>query len=124
MTQSITTAPPNAFVIIAGDMKRAKLPEDYPTPSRYAATSSCIFAGCSPDVDGDTIFTIGPHDQLRPAGLTLLFDGVIDTPRRSVSVWTIAWDTLLEEKVATDRTRVRIWGNRPEFPDRVVIGLG
>ncbi|WP_341989390.1 hypothetical protein [Azorhizobium sp. AG788] len=52
------------------------------------------------------------------------FDGVIDAPSGTVMVSTVEHDVILTHAVATPRTRVRIWLNRPQEPDDVVIALG
>jgi hypothetical protein len=53
-----------------------------------------------------------------------IFDGWIDTPNCTVAVWTVEWRKLLETKVLTTRTRVRVWVSRLNCPDEVVIAVG
>jgi hypothetical protein len=122
MKASLTADPPNGFVWIADDMRTGELP-DFPTESQLAATSSCIAVGCCWDVDGETTFTLGAASELdltdEPA-----FDQVIEPPNCKVVVWTIELKKLLEMKVPTAHTRVRIWRNRPRFPDEIAIGVG
>lgn len=121
MTQSITTESPHPFVILTEAMETSELPETYPTESGFAATASCIYAPCN-NADGDVTITIGA--ATRPtANTSLLFDGVIATPNKTLRVWTTGWEMLLEEKTPAIRTRVRIWGNHPNLPDEIVIGL-
>jgi hypothetical protein len=71
--------------------------------------------------DGETKVTLGQPLKTddRPA-----FDGFLDTPRRRVAVWIVEWRKLLEMRVPTTRTRIRIWTNRPREPDDVYVGVG
>ena len=48
----------------------------------------------------------------------------LDTPRRKVAVWTVEWKKLLETRVPTTRTRIRVWINHPTEPDDVYVGVG
>ena len=95
---------------------------ELPPESRIASTSSCIAVGCEAELDGDTHFRIGDDETVRLSDPPV-FAGVLDTPNKKVSVWTTDVEKVLEAKVRTNRTRVRIWGNRPKFPDDIVIGL-
>ena len=71
--------------------------------------------------DGETRITLGnpTKTSYRPA-----FDGFLDTPDCTVAVWTVPWEKMLEAKVPTTRTRLRIWTNHPSEPDDVYIGVG
>ena len=121
MTTTAKIAPPHSFVMVADVLTENGIP-DFPTESRLAATASCIIVGCEHEGDSETVFTIGIDHQVDP-GFRPVFESVIETPNRKVSVWTTDIEKFLEEKVPTKRTRVRIWGNRQKFPDDVVIGL-
>lgn len=123
MTSSIKYAPPNLFVAIADNIRSSELP-DYPTESGMAATETCIFVGCESAIDphDDVSFTIGLDHRLNTSGRPI-FEKIIETPNRKVCVWTTEFEKILEEKVPTERTRVRIWGNRPKYPDEIIIGV-
>lgn len=71
--------------------------------------------------DGETRITLGNPKKTsdRPA-----FDGFLDTPDRTVAVWIVPWEKVLEAKVSETRTRLRIWTNHPSEPDDVYIGIG
>jgi hypothetical protein len=124
MTSSIKISLRHPFVAIADTLSVAKLPDDWPTESGNATTSTCILFGCeSADPDDDDIrFTIGLEHHLHTNGRPIL-DHVLETPQGRVGIWTTEFRKLLEQKVPTTRTRVRIWGNRLKDPDDVVIGL-
>jgi hypothetical protein len=83
---------------------------------------TCIAVGCLPDCDGTTEVTIGAGPELEGSG-SLLFDGRLETPSRTVIVETVLWQKILEKIVPGAATRVRIWTNRRRAPDKVIIGL-
>lgn len=87
------------------------------------STPSCISVGCFPEIDGETEITLGPASEV---GLNRLsdFTGNLETPDRAVIVSTVEGDTLLDAKVPTSSTRVRIWLSHPRWPDKVIVGLG
>jgi hypothetical protein len=71
--------------------------------------------------DGETKITLGPPVK---ADDRSAFDGFLDTPHRTVAVWIVPWERVLETRVPTTRTRVRIWTNHSTEPDDVYIGVG
>jgi hypothetical protein len=73
--------------------------------------------------DGVTEVTLGPAVEVNP-GTTAAFDGELETPSRGVTVSTVEWENLLEERVRSAITRIRIWVNHPIEPDKVTIGWG
>jgi hypothetical protein len=120
MTSTITIAPPNSLIAIAEARTRA-CPERFEPGQGIASTASCIAVGCYPEQDGETSITLGPAPKANnhPA-----FAGFLDTPNHRVAVWTIEWKKLLEAKVPTSRTKIRIWTNHPTDPTEVFIGIG
>jgi hypothetical protein len=90
--------------------------------ARIASTSRCIIVGCWPEQDGPTQVTIGQRPLARQ-NAQLAFDGVLDTPHQRVAVWTVEWRKVLEARVRTERTRLRIFTNHPKWPDQVSIEL-
>ena len=72
-------------------------------------------------LDGETKVTLGypRRNDGRPA-----FDGYLDTPHRTVAVWTVEWVKLLETNVPTTRTRIRVWTNHPIEPADIYVGVG
>jgi hypothetical protein len=83
---------------------------------------TCIAICCLPDCEGATAVTIGAGHELEGKG-TLVFDGRLDTPSRTVVVETVLWEKVLEKPVASASTRVRIWTNGRKDTDKVMIGL-
>jgi hypothetical protein len=86
------------------------------------STPSCIAVGCYPEPDGPTTVMLGPLWQVerdeQPS-----FSGYLETPNRAVVVSTVDEQRILDAKVPSTRTHVRIWVNHPQWPDKVTIGL-
>jgi hypothetical protein len=120
MSDSIKVAPPNSLIGIS-DVKKGEVP-DFDVESGISATDSCILVGCWPEIDGETEIILGLASEVDP-GDPAAFDGQLETPSGRVQVVTIEWKTLLEATGSIANTRVRIWPNRPRFPDRIIIGL-
>lgn len=120
MSASIRVAPSNSLVGIS-DAQKGIVPDSVPE-SGIAATESCILVACLPEVDGETEITLGPAPEVDP-GASPAFDGQLATPSGIVRIVTIDWKPLLEAPVSATNTRIRIWKNRPRFPDELIIGL-
>jgi hypothetical protein len=120
-TSSIKVAPPNSMFLIS-DAQRGFVPDVSRSTPAIASTDTCLAVGCLAEMDGETKITIGPTDEV-DQGDRPTFDGALATPTHTVVVWTIEWKKLLEARVSSRRTRVRIWTNHPNEPDDVVIGL-
>jgi hypothetical protein len=74
-------------------------------------------------MDGATEVTLGAARDVDPGGRPA-FDGMLETPSRIVIVATSERKTLLDSSVPGMGTRVRIWVNHPNEPDKVIVGLG
>jgi hypothetical protein len=80
---------------------------------------SCVAIGTQADVDGATVVSLEPRADGRDSPPR--FDGVLRTPSRKLSVSTVNDAVVLELRVSSERTRVRIWTDAPESPSRVEI---
>lgn len=114
-------APMNSLVFLSA-------PEggEPPEPVRGAmvlATSSCISVGCYPEIDGPTEIVLGDVAEVDP-GWPAEFTGDLSTSSRTVIVSDVMGDTLLRRDVPGDVTRITVWLSHPEWPEKVVIGLG
>jgi len=83
---------------------------------------TCIAVGCLPDCEGATEVTIGAGRELEGKG-SLVFDGRLETPSRTVIVETALRQKILEKIVPGTATRVRIWTNGRIDTDKVIVGL-
>lgn len=120
MPVSIRVAPPNSLIGIS-DVKKGEVP-NFDVESGISATNTCILVGCRPEIDGETEIKLGPAAEVNP-GNPAAFDGQLGTPSGRLQVVTVEWKPLLEAAVRTAKTRVRIWPNRPRFPDQIIIGF-
>lgn len=121
MAESVTTAPPNALFVIS-DASGGIVPE-FVANKPVLWTDTMITVNCLPDVDGETRITLGPSAEV---GLPNSpgFDGFIKTPTKSVLVHTVEGEEILVATVPLLETRIRIWTNRIDAPDEIVVGWG
>lgn len=75
------------------------------------------------DQDGDTEVSLGSTQEVNPEGPPI-FDGLLETPTRTVNIETAEGELVLQSEVSSENTRVRIWTNAPREPDKIVVGLG
>ena len=120
MQTSAVIRPLNSLLLIS-DSQGGQIPE-WVKEKLILSTPSCISVACYPEQDGPTTVKLGPLWQVerdeQPA-----FSGYLETPNRAVVVLTVDEQTVLNAKVPNTRTRVRIWINHPQWPDKVTIGL-
>jgi hypothetical protein len=121
MQRSIRISPPNSLLFIS-DPNGGKVPGFLPE-QLIPVTPSCISVGCLTFADGATEVKLGPASEVNP-GTRPAFDGELETPNRAVTVSTVEWEKLLEERVPFENTRIWIWVNHPTEPDKVTIGWG
>jgi hypothetical protein len=119
--QSIKIAPPNSILLIA-DRSGGVVPS-ITRGQRIWSTPSCIVFGCLAFMDGETDVTLGVATDVDP-GTPPAFEGLLETPNLSVVVSTVEWKTVLWAQVLSKKTWIRIWTNRSQEPDKVVIGIG
>ncbi|MBL8952122.1 MAG: hypothetical protein JNK82_15170 [Myxococcaceae bacterium] len=72
------------------------------------------------EFDGTTRITLSDEPTV-PEGLTLAFDGMLETPGRALTVLTAIQQVVLEMPQAEARTRVKLWTNQAAEPDDVLI---
>jgi hypothetical protein len=114
-------APPNSLLFIS-DVKGGAVPDFIPG-QLILSTSSSISVGCLMWQDGETDVSLGAASEVDP-GENPAFDGMLDTPNQTVIVSTVERETILAASASGRHTRVRIWVNRPQEPDKIIIGLG
>jgi len=120
MSQTIKIAPPNSLLFISGPEGGQPLDFSFLKTIRWNAT--CIAVSCLPFIDGETEVTLGAAGEVDP-GWSPAFDELL-IAKGSIAVSTSERTTLLELPVTDDRTRVKIWTNDDEEPDKVIVGIG
>ena len=119
--KTLKCAPSNSIVFISETLR-----SEPPAPilaGMVSANATCVAVACLPEVDGETEFRFGKVQE-SPAGLELVFDGLVATPGRTLIVATVEEEILFEDSVPDDTTRVRVWLSHPRWPELVVIGWG
>lgn len=121
MSQAVRIRPANSLIFISD-----RDGGEAPIPVRGAmvwSTPSCVAVVCYPEQDGPTELILGAAGEVNP-GDPPLFDGHLDLPNRTVIVSTVELKAVLEENVQSPTTRLRVWTNHAQWPDKVIIGVG
>ena len=115
MKQSTDIAPNNSLVLIM-DRSVGVVPKTL-GGGLVAATSSCVAVGTREEHEGEILISIS--DEGVPSGSvsTQVFDGMIETPSRALSVCSVLDDVFLEIRVAALETHVQVWANDLTEPD-------
>jgi hypothetical protein len=119
MYRSVDVAPSNSLVLVM-DRAVGVIPETL-GGGLIAATASCVAVGTLEENDGETSISIS--DEGVPSGVANepVFDGVIETPSKILSVCSVLEEVFLEVPVHAERTRVQVWANDSAEPDVVAI---
>ncbi|MEH6718853.1 MAG: hypothetical protein V7704_08240 [Aurantimonas endophytica] len=88
------------------------------------ANDDCINVTASPWNEGETAITLGASTELGPKDELPRFDGLLNTPLHCLVLFDANLPKILSIDVPGERTRVRIWTNRPLCPDQVIIAVG
>lgn len=121
MHSSVRIRPINSILFIS-DPNGGSEPE--PVRGRMIlATRSCISFRCYPEQDGPTEVVLGDVREVDPGGQPA-FDGDMETPSRGIIISTVDLKTVLQQDLPDTRTRIRIWLSHPQWPEKVVVGVG
>src|SRR5215475_12879520 len=104
MTISASIAPPNSLLVIS-DQSGGKVPE-ITRDRRIWSTPTCIIVGCLAFMDGQTRVSMDNGSEIDPGGRPV-FDGLLETPTRTVVISTVEHEPVLQSEVSTARTRIR-----------------
>jgi hypothetical protein len=118
--QSRLVRPVNSLIFVS-DRGGGVVPE-WEKDKQILSTSSCISIACYPEQDGPTEIIVGHTQEVDP-GSGAAFNGILETPSRSVKISNVTHDAFLEMDVPDRATRVRIWLNHPRWANKVIIGL-
>lgn len=119
MKRTVTLAPKGSLVLVM-DRAVGVIPETM-DGRLVAATPTCVAVGTLSEQDGDTSLSLS--DEAAPFGFVAapVFEGVLRTPSRVLSVCSVPDDVLLEMTVPSDQTRVRIYANDATEPDSISV---
>ncbi|MGH8051926.1 MAG: hypothetical protein ACREPB_14800 [Arenimonas sp.] len=116
-----TLIPTNSLLLVM-DHSAGEIPSsigDYLTVS----TESCVAVGTLAEMDGETTVTL--TDSIEGVELDeLVFDGVLLTPEKEISVCDVGDEKLLTIPVSSCKTRVQIFANDMNEPDNIVVLVG
>lgn len=104
------------------DQSVGEIPESM-NESLVAATPSCIAIGTLSEYDGETLISLSDEASLYEVDLFIIFDGVLKTPTRKLSLCSVLDETLITLEVATENTRVQVWVNDDKEPDKINIAV-
>lgn len=114
-------APENSIVFISGNLQSK--PPEHVRGNMINYNETCVSVGCHPEIDGETEIHLGRADEIS-AEFEVVFDGIIETPNKTLMISTVEGTILLEDTVPALVTRLRVWLSHPRWPDKVVVGWG
>jgi hypothetical protein len=121
MIRKAQFTPQNAQVVIVDPKGKIVVPK-WTRDAAFVWTDTCIFFGCRPDIEGDTMLTLGDMREVDP-GTPPVLQVKLKTPSRKIALESIDIQTILEADVSGQETLVRIWANHPMSPDNVIVGF-
>lgn len=118
MRSSVRIAPSHSVILIM-DRSGGLVPSGM-RGKLVASTSSCIAVGTLSQPDGHTHVTIADElpEVLAPL---LVFEGLLETPTKTVVVCSVLDEVFLEMGVVAERSKVRIWANDGSEPNEIQI---
>jgi hypothetical protein len=119
MKKEIRLAPKNSVILIM-DQSIGEIPKAM-NKALVAATPSCIAVGTLCEYDGETLISLSDGVLPPGANMFLVFDGVLRTPTRKLSLCSVLDEALIALDVPTERTRVQIWANDNTEPDQIHV---
>lgn len=120
MTPSVRLAPNYSLVIV--EDADGGVPPDTLADGVISATSSCVAVGCKSEADGETEISLGNAEEFEGSVMPA-FEGVVLTPTRRLVVRGVDGSTILETRVPSPQTRIKIWINDAMEPDVIMIGI-
>jgi hypothetical protein len=118
MKESVTLSPPNSLILVM-DHLHGKLPEDL-NGQLVAHTDSCVVIGTLSGTDGPTTITVLDGLEDRPKD-KMVFDGVLRTPHRELSVCSVDNEKLLTIRLGVPKIHIQIFANDAIEPDEITI---
>ena len=120
MRQLFHCAPANPCVFLSD--RSGGEPPDPANTNQIKATSSCIMIACMSDVEGGSDFLVCSGEDLQPVG-SPSFESELQIPACNLMLSTAQGDVLFESSWSAPSVHVRIWPNRPLWPNYIIIEL-
>ncbi len=121
MPLSRRLAPMNSLIFISHDLGKA--PPNFVIGEPISASEESVAISVLMCFDGETQVTFGLASEVARDGPPD-YDGPLNTPTHEVVVATVDWEKIFVQRVAGAQTRIRIWLNRRQEPDDIVIAVG
>jgi hypothetical protein len=118
MMNAVLTAPPYSVIFIV-EQALGEIPVATGDDA-VASTPTCIAVGTFPVQKGDTRISLSDEAPYAIDG-TMMFDGILATPKRQISICSALGQRLLRLDVLGESTRVQVWGNHPSQPDTIDV---
>lgn len=122
MKHSVSTSPINSILFIE-DRPTSNMPVVDPPTAPAWATPDCIIVKAYPEQDGPTEVLLGDQTDVDP-GRPPDFTSMLKTPGRRVLVRDALDHVVITTPSNSGLTRIAIWLSHPEWPEKVIIGLG
>lgn len=118
MIREIRTAPKNSLILVM-DQTVGEVPESM-AGALVAATNSCVAVGTLSEVEGETLISLS-DERLEKRDRPPVFDGVLSTPSKRLSVCSVLDEPLMSLDVPGLETRVQVWANDDLEPNEIRI---
>lgn len=110
-------------ITFISDVSVRRGPDELDRDTNIWAAAGCVAVGLMSFMDGMTELAFGPATAVALTGQPQ-FDGVIDTPSRSLAVSTPEGFIIGRPESVGDRTRIRIWIDHPAEPETITVAFG
>jgi hypothetical protein len=124
MTVTTTVRPPNSLLLIM-DRDQGEIPESL-DGQLLVANRSCIAIGTLMAADGETVVTMTDEREFDSGigDLRMVFRGEQNTPAKSLNLYTVEFELVLEFPVSTLKTAIEIRVDELEEPRTIHVTVG
>jgi hypothetical protein len=121
MKNHIHLTPKHSLILIM-DQSAGKIPESM-NRALVPATSSCVAVGTLSEYDGDTLVILSDKTPLVSSGLSLVFDGVLHTPTKKLSLCSVLDEAFITLDVQAEKTHIQVWANDDSEPNEIYLAV-
>jgi hypothetical protein len=116
----VKIAPPNSVILIS-DLDGGEIPRKM-GKSLVSATNTCVAVGCLSEDDGLTELMLVPLEEVNCTDQPV-YEGLLQTPLRRVVIYSVLGQPLLEMLVRQKLTKIKVWANHLNEPDKITVGV-